>query len=186
MLAGEIRRGTTYEKDGIVYVVTDFQHVKQGRMAAFIRAKVKNAETGQVKEVKFSSTDKIDKAQIDKNEMQYLYKDGGLYYFMDMETYEQIPVDEETVGETLKFIKENDTVFIYSYKGKVINVDPQIHVELLITESEPGIQGDTSKAGTKPATLETGLVVRVPLFVTQGEVIKIDTRTSEYVERVKK
>ncbi|MGD9901425.1 MAG: elongation factor P [Spirochaetales bacterium] len=184
MLAGDIRRGTTFDMEGAIYTVVEFQQVKQARSASFIRTKIKNVETGNIVERKFNPTDKLDEAKIEKTEMQYLYSDGELYYFMNSETYEQFPVDYATAEDALKFIKEEGLVTVYTYKDKIIQIEPPIFAELVITECEPGLQGDSSRAGTKPAKLETGYDIRVPLFVNNGEKIRVDTRTGEYVERV--
>lgn len=184
MQAGDIRKGTKFEMEGAIYNVVDFQQVKQARSASFIRTKIKNIETGNVIEKKFNPTDKLNDIKIEQVEMQYLYSDGELYYFMNTETFEQKPVDYETVKEVLKFIIEEMIVTIHLYKDRVIDIEPPLFVELDITHSEPGIQGDSTRAGTKPAVLQTGLEIRVPLFVNQGDKIKVDTRTGEYVERV--
>lgn len=184
MQAGDIKKGTKFTQDGAIYTVVDFQQVKQARSAAFIRTKIKNIETGQTKEVKFTPSEKIEDIKIEQKEMQYLYTDGELYYFMNTETYEQIPVDLNKVEEALQYIKEEDTVDMQFYNGRIIGVMPALFVVLQITHSEPGVQGDREKAGMKPATLETGLEIRVPLFVNQGDKVKVDTRTGEYVERV--
>lgn len=184
MQAGDIRKGTKFELEGAIYKVVDFQQVKQARSASFIRTKIKNIETGAVKEHKFNPTDKVDAIEIEQVEMQYLYTDGELYYFMNMETFEQIPVNLSSVEDALNFIKEEDIVTMQFYKNRIIGVEPALFVELKITKSDPGLQGDSSRAGTKPATLETGLEIKVPLFVNEGDTVKIDTRTSEYVERI--
>ncbi len=183
--AGEFRKGTTFEKDGNVYVVVDFQHVKPGKGSAFVRTKLKNVITGQVVEETFNPTDRFPAAVIEYKDMQYLYNDGELYYFMDNETYDQIPLNKAQVEEALNFMIENMVAKIKFYKGKAFSVEPPMFVELKIVECEPAVQGDTSKAGNKPATVETGYVVQVPLFVSNGETIRIDTRTGEYMERVK-
>ena len=182
--AGDFRKGVTFEMDGNVYSVVDFQHVKPGKGAAFVRTKIKNVVTGQVLEKTFNPTEKVEEARIERKEMQYLYNEGGIYYFMDMETYEQIPLNYEQVEEAMKYVIENMMVSIQFYKGKAFSVLPPMFVELNITECEPGIQGDTSKAGNKPATLETGVVIQVPLFVNNGDRIRIDTRTGTYMERI--
>lgn len=182
--AGDFRKGVTFEYDGSVYSVVDFQHVKPGKGAAFVRTKMKNVVTGQVLERTFNPTEKVEEAKIERKEMQYLYNEGGIYYFMDMETYEQIPLNYDQVEEAMKYVIENMMVSIQFYKGKAFSVLPPMFVELNIVECEPGIQGDTSKAGTKPAKLETGLVIQVPLFVNNGDRIRIDTRTGSYMERV--
>ena len=184
--AGEFRKGVTFELDGKVYVVVDFLHVKPGKGSAFVRTKIKNVVTGQVIERTFNPTERFEKAHIERKEMMYLYEDGGLYYFMDNNTYEQIPLNKSQVEDALNYIIENMSCTIQFYKGEAFSVEPPLFVELKITECEPGIQGDSSKAGYKPATLETGLVIQVPLFVNNGETIRIDTRTGEYMERVGK
>ncbi len=182
--AGDFRKGVTFEMDGNVYSIIDFLHVKPGKGAAFVRTKIKNVVTGQVLEKTFNPTEKFEEAKIERKEMQYLYNEGGIYYFMDMETYEQIPLNYDQVEEAMKYVIENMMVSIQFYKGKAFSVLPPMFVELTITECEPGIQGDTSKAGNKPATLETGTQIQVPLFVNLGDKIRIDTRTGTYMERV--
>ena len=182
--AGDFRNGTTFEMEGNVYRVVEFQHVKPGKGAAFVRTKLKNVITGAVLEKTFNPSDKYPGAEIEKKEMQYLYNDEDLYYFMDNDTYEQIPLNKEQIGDALKFIKENMSVTMLSYKGSVFAVEPPLFVELEITETEPGFKGDTAQGATKPAIVETGASVNVPLFVEQGDVIKIDTRTGEYLSRI--
>ena len=182
--AGEFRNGITFEQDGNVYQVVEFQHVKPGKGAAFVRTKLKNVITGGVVEKTYRPTEKVEKAHIDRKTMQYLYNDSGLYYFMDLESYKQLPLSEEQVGDALKFVKENMEVLLLFYKGTVFGIEPPNFVELEITDTEPGFKGDTATGATKPATLETGAVVNVPLFVGPGETIRIDTRTGEYMERV--
>ena len=184
--AGEFRKGVTFELDGKVYVVVDFLHVNTGTGSAFVRTKIKNVVTGQVIEKTFNPTERFEKAHIERKEMMYLYQDGDLYYFMDNNTYEQIPLNKSQVEDALNYITENMSCTIQFYKGEAFSVEPPLFVELKIVECEPGIQGDTSKAGYKPATLETGLVIQVPLFVNNGETIRIDTRTGTYMERVGK
>ena len=184
--AGEFRKGVTFELDGKVYVVVDFLHIKPGKGSAFVRTKIKNVVTGQVIEKTFNPTERFEKAHIERKEMMYLYQDGDLYYFMDNNTYEQIPLNKSQVEDALNYITENMSCTIQFYKGEAFSVEPPLFVELKIVECEPGIQGDTSKAGYKPATLETGLVIQVPLFVNNGETIRIDTRTGTYMERVGK
>lgn len=181
--AGEFRNGITFEMDGNIYQVIEFQHVKPGKGAAFVRTKIKNVVTGATVERTFNPTDKVEKAHIDRKDMQYLYSDGGLYYFMDIETYEQIPVNAETVGDSLKFVKENDVCKVLSFKENVFGIEPPIFVELEIIETEPGFKGDTATGAAKPAIVETGASVKVPLFVNKGDKIRIDTRTEEYMER---
>ena len=184
-MAGDLRNGTTFELDNQVFRVVEFQHVKPGKGAAFVRTKLKNVITGAVLERTFNPSEKLQGAEIEKKEMQYLYNDGDLYYFMDNETYEQIPLNKEELGDTLKYLKDNMVVKILSFKGKVFAVEPPIFVELEITYTEPGFAGNTAGAGqTKPAELETGYKINVPLFVNTGDVIRIDTRTGEYMERI--
>lgn len=184
--AGEFRNGVTIEIDGTVYQIIEFQHVKPGKGAAFVRTKLKNIVSGGVVEKTFRPTEKMNKAHIDRKEMQYLYNDGDLYYFMDMESYDQISVSAGDVGDGLKFVKENEMVKINSFNGSVIGIEPPLIVELEITDTEPGFKGDTATGATKPAIVETGAQVNVPLFINQGEIIKIDTRTGEYTGRVNK
>ena len=181
--AGDLRKGVTFELDGKIYIVVDFLHVKPGKGAAFVRIKLKNIVTGQVIEKTFNPVEKFEKAHIERKEMTYLYNDGNLYYFMDTNTYEQVPLNYDQVEDALKYITENMQATVQFYKGEAFSVEPPNFVELTITECEPGIQGDTSKAGNKPATLETGLVIQVPLFVNNGEKIRIDTRTGTYMSR---
>lgn len=185
MVAGDFRKGVTIEIDGKVFVVVDFQHVKPGKGAAFVRTKLKNVMTGQVLEQTFNPTDKYPDARIDRKEMQYLYNSDGIYYFMDMETYEQLELNYDLVEDAMQFVKEEMTVTIQLYKDKAFSVVPPNFVELEVASTEPGIQGDTSKAGNKPATLETGYNIQVPLFVNTGDKIRVDTRTGTYMERVK-
>ena len=183
-MAGDVRNGTTFELDGSVYKVVEFQHVKPGKGAAFVRTKLKNVINGSVLERTFNPSEKLQGAEIEKREMQYLYNDGDLYYFMDNETYEQIPLNKEQLGDSLKYIKENMTVKILSFKGNVFNVEPPMFVELEVVYTEPGFSGNTTTTSGKPATLENGLEISVPLFVNIGDIIKIDTRTGEYMERI--
>ena len=179
-----IEKGTTYEIDGKVYECLEFLHVKPGKGSAFVRTKLKDVINGGGVERTFNpSKDTLKKAFIERKEVQYLYSDGDLYYFMDMESYEQTPVGADDVGDSLKFVKENETVSMKSYQGKVFAIEPPFTVELLITESEPGVKGNTATGATKPAIVETGAQVMVPLFVEQGEKIKIDTRTGQYLSR---
>ncbi len=182
--AGEFRNGATFEMDGNVFKVIEFQHVKPGKGAAFVRTKLKNVITGAVLEKTFSPTDKMPKAQVDRKDMQYLYQDGGLYYFMDVDTYEQLPLSEALLTDTLKYLKDSTMVKVLSYKGNVFGVEPPLFVELEVTYTEPGFKGDSSTGATKPATVETGANFNVPLFVNIGDVIRIDTRTGDYMERV--
>ncbi len=181
--AGDFRNGITFEFEGNVYQVVEFQHVKPGKGAAFVRTKMKNVITGSVVERTFNPTEKVEKAHIERKDMEYLYEDGGLYYFMDQD-YEQIPLSEDQLGDALKFVKENMTVTILSYKGNVFAVEPATFVELAVTATEPGVKGNTASNVTKPATVETGAVLNVPMFINEGDVIKIDTRTGEYLSRV--
>ena len=181
--AGDFRNGVTFELDGNVVQVIEFQHVKPGKGAAFVRTKFKNVITGAVVERSFNPTDKYPTAFIERKDMQYSYNDGQLYYFMDTETYEQVPIGEDVLGDNFKFVKEEMICKICSYKGKVFAVEPPTFVELEITETEPGVKGDTATNATKPATVETGAEIRVPLFINQGDRIRIDTRTGEYMER---
>ena len=181
--AGDFRNGITFELDGNVVQVIEFQHVKPGKGAAFVRTKYKNVITGAVVERSFNPTDKYPTAYIERKDMQYLYSDGDLYYFMDMETYEQQPIDSSKLGPAFQFVKENMEVKVLSYKGNVFGVEPPYFVELEVTETDPGFKGDTATNATKPATLETGAEIKVPLFINQGDMIRIDTRTGEYMER---
>ena len=182
--AGDFRNGVTLEIEGNVYQILEFQHVKPGKGAAFVRTKLKNIISGGVVEKTFRPTEKFPKAHIDRKDMQYLYQDGDLYNFMDVETYDQIALNSDVVGDALKFVKENETVKVCSHNGNVFSVEPPLFVELAITETEPGFKGDTATGATKPATVETGATVYVPLFVETDDVIKIDTRTGEYLSRV--
>ena len=185
MQAGEFRNGVTFELDGNVLQVIEFQHVKPGKGAAFVRTKMKNVITGAVTERSFNPTDKVEEAFVERRDMQYLYNDGDLYYFMDTETYEQEPVSKENLGDDFRFVKEEMMCKILSYKGKVFAVEPPMFVELEITETDPGFKGNTATNTLKPAIVETGAEVKVPLFIDQGEKIKIDTRTGEYLARAK-
>ena len=181
--AGDFRNGVTFEMDGGVYQIIEFQHVKPGKGAAFVRTKIRTVITGAVVEKTFSPTDKYPTAFVERKDMEYLYNDGSLYYFMDLETFENIPINADILPDSFKFVKENEQVKILSYKGNVFGVEPPFFVELVITHTEPGFKGDTAQGGTKPAELETGAVVKVPLFINEGEKIRIDTRTGEYMER---
>ncbi len=183
--AGDFRNGVTFEMDGQVMQVVEFQHVKPGKGAAFVRCKLKNVIGGGVVEKTFNPTEKFENAYVERRDMQYLYADDDFYYFMDNETFEQMPVNHSTVGDDFKFVKENMVCKVVSYKGSVFNVEPPVFVELEVTETEPGARGDTANNVTKAATLETGAVIRVPIFVNQGEFIRVDTRTGEYMERAK-
>lgn len=182
--AGDFRNGVTIELEGNVFQIIEFQHVKPGKGAAFVRTKLKNIISGGVVEKTFRPTEKCPTAHIDRKDMQYLYNDGDLFTFMDMESYEQISVNKDEVGDSLRFVKENEMCKVCSYKGNVFAIEPPLFVELEITDTEPGFKGDTATGATKPATVETGAQVAVPLFVDQGDVIKIDTRTGEYLSRV--
>lgn len=181
--AGDFRKGMTFEMDGQVLMIVDFQHVKPGKGAAFVRTKVKNVITGAVLEKTFNPTEKFPEAVIERKEMQYLYNDENLYYFMDTTTYEQIPLNKDIVEDAVKFLKENDNAIIRFYKGEAFSVEPPNFVELEVTHTEPGVRGDTATNTLKPATVETGATVMVPLFVNTGDRIRIDTRTGEYMER---
>ena len=182
--AGDFKNGVTLEIDGNVVQIIEFQHVKPGKGAAFVRAKLKNVINGGVVEKTFRPTEKFPQARIERQDMQYLYSDGDLYNFMNMETYDQIALNQETIGDALKFVKENEMVKVCSHNGNVFAVEPPLFVELEVTETEPGFKGDTATGATKPATVETGAVVNVPLFVETGDKLKIDTRTGEYLSRV--
>lgn len=184
VLAGDFRNGVTIEYEGNVYQIIEFQHVKPGKGAAFVRTKLKNVINGGVVEKSFRPSEKVENAHIDRKDMQYLYADDDFYHFMDVETYDQIDLTKDFVGDTLRFVKENEMCKVCSYKGNVFAVEPPLFVELEITETEPGVKGDTATGASKPATVETGAVVYVPLFVNQGDIIKIDTRTGEYLSRV--
>ena len=182
--AGEFRNGTTFEMDSQVFKIVEFQHVKPGKGAAFVRTKLKNVMTGAVLERTFNPTEKVQEAQIERKDMQYLYSDGEMYYFMDNETYEQLPLGKDDLGDTLNYLTDNMMVKVVSYKGKVFGVEPPIFVELEVTYTEPGFSGNTTTTSGKPAKLETGLELQVPLFVNIGDILKIDTRTCEYMERI--
>ncbi|MCL2518031.1 MAG: elongation factor P [Oscillospiraceae bacterium] len=181
--AGEFRNGVTFEMDGNVMQIIEFQHVKPGKGAAFVRTKLRNVITGGVVEKTFNPTDKFENAYVERKEMQYLYSDGELYYFMDMESFEQLPLNADKLDDNFKFVKENMMCKIISYKGNVFGVEPPMHVELEVTDTEPGFRGDTATNASKPATLETGTIIKVPLFINVGDILKIDTRTGEYIER---
>lgn len=183
-MAGDFRNGTTFEMEGNVYRVVEFQHVKPGKGAAFVRTKLKNVISGAVLEKTFNPSDKYPGAEIEKKSMQYLYNDADIYYFMDNETYDQLPLNKEQIGDCLKYLKENTVVTILSFKGKVFAVEPPMFVELEVAYTEPGFAGNTTTSSGKPAKLETGYEISVPLFINIGDVIRIDTRTGEYMERV--
>ncbi len=182
--AGDFRNGITLEIDGDVLQVIEFQHVKPGKGAAFVRTKLRNIKNGGIVERTFSPTDKYPQAHIERSDMQYLYKDGDMYNFMNTETYDQFALTEDQVGDALKFVKENEVVKMLSHQGNVFSVEPPLFVELEITETEPGFKGNTATGATKPATVETGAQIMVPLFVEIGDRISIDTRTGEYLKRV--
>ncbi len=181
--AGDFRNGVTFEQDGQVLQIVEFQHVKPGKGSAFVRTKTRNVITGAVTETTYNPSDKFPSAQIDRRDMQYLYEDGGLYYFMDTETYEQIPLNASDLSDNFKFVKENEVVKVLSYKGNVFGVEAPNFVVLEVVETEPGMKGNTATNTLKPAKMETGAEVRVPLFINEGEKIRIDTRTGEYMER---
>ena len=181
--AGDFRNGTTFDMDGNVYIIVEFQHVKPGKGAAFVRAKIKNAITGSVVERTFNPNEKFETAFIERKDMQYLYNDEDIYYFMDLASYEQLPINKDILSENFRFVKENMICKVLSYKGNVFGVEPPYFVDLKVENTEPGFRGDTATNVTKPAILETGAEVRVPIFIDQGEIIKIDTRTGEYMER---
>jgi elongation factor P len=181
--AGEFKNGITIELDGGLFIITDFQHVKPGKGAAFVRSTLKNMETGAVVERTFRPSEKMPRAHIDRRDLQYLYSDGTLFYFMDTENFEQLEMNSSDVGDALVFVKENELVKVLAHNGRIFGIEPPIFVELAIVETEPGFAGNTAQGATKPATVETGAVVKVPLFVNQGDTIKIDTRTGEYLGR---
>ena len=183
--AGDFRNGVTFEMDGNVVQIIEFQHVKPGKGAAFVRTKIRNVISGSVTEKTFNPTDKFPTAYVERKDMQYLYSDGDLYYFMDNETYENIPISKDVLSDNFKFVKENMVCVVMSYKGNVFAVEPPNFVELEVTQTDPGFAGNTATNATKPATLETGAEVKVPLFINEGDKIKIDTRTGEYLERAK-
>ena len=182
--ASDFRNGITVEIDGNVCQILEFQHVKPGKGAAFVRTKLKNIINGGVIEKTFRPTEKFPQARIDRKDMQYLYKDGDLFYFMDTESYDQLPISADTISEAMKFVKENEMVKVCSYNGNVFSVEPPLFVELEVTETEPGFKGDTATGASKPATVETGATIAVPLFIDEGEKDKIDTRTGEYLSKV--
>lgn len=182
--ASDFRKGITFEMDGDVFQIIDFQHVKPGKGAAFVRTKIKNVMSGGTKEITFNPNDKYPTARIETKEMQYLYNDGELFYFMDTETYEQLPLEKDSVEDAIVYIKENDNATIRFYQGKAFEVLPPNFVELVVTDTEPGIKGDTAQGATKQATVETGATITVPLFINVGDKVKIDTRTGDYLSRV--
>ena len=181
--AGDFRNGVTFELDGNVFQIVEFQHVKPGKGAAFVRTKMRNVMNGSLLEKTFNPSEKFENAYVERNDMEYLYNDGELYYFMDTTTFEQLPINSDKLPDNFKFVKENMIVKILSYKGNVFGIEPPNFVILEIIETDPGFKGDTATGGTKQATLETGAVIKVPLFICTGEKLKIDTRTGEYMER---
>lgn len=181
--AGDFRNGVTFEMDGQVVSIIEFQHVKPGKGAAFVRTKIRNVITGAVVEKTFNPNDKYPTAFIERRDMEYLYSDGDLYYFMDNETYEQLPINASVLTDNFKFVKENMVCKVLSYKGNVFGIEPPTFVELEITQTEPGVKGDTATNVTKPAVLETGAEIKVPIFINEGDKIQIDTRTGEYMSR---
>ena len=181
--AGDFRNGVTFDMDGNVYQIIEFQHVKPGKGAAFVRTKIRNVITGAVTERTFNPSDKYPTAYIERKDMEYLYSDGDLYYFMDQETYDMVPVSKDMLDDSFKFIKENTPVKLLSYKGNVFSVETPNFVELTVTKADPGVKGDTATNVTKPATVETGAEIKVPLFINEGDMIRVDTRTGEYMER---
>lgn len=182
--AGDFKNGLTIELDGGLYIITDFQHVKPGKGAAFVRSTMKNLETGSTIERTFRPSEKMPRAHIERRDLQYLYNDSTLYHFMDNESFEQLEMNASQIGDSLLFVKENETVQVLVHNGRIFGIEPPMFVELEITETEPGFKGDTAQGATKPATVETGAQVKVPLFISSGEKIKIDTRTGEYLGRV--
>jgi len=185
IVAGDFRNGMTFDMDGSVFQIVEFQHVKPGKGSAFVRTKIRNVISGGITERTFNPSDKFPEAFVERKEMQYLYNDGELYYFMDMESYEQIPLNKGILSDNFQFVKENEMVKVVSYKGNVFGVEAPTFVELLVTHSEPAIKGDTVNNTMKPATLETGVTIKVPMFINEGDILRIDTRTGEYNERVK-
>ena len=181
--AGDFRNGVTFDMEGSVFQIIEFQHVKPGKGAAFVRTKIRNVISGAVVEKTFNPTDKFPTAFIERKDMEYLYNDGDLYYFMDQESYETVPIDRSKLGEAFKFVKENMVVKVLSYKGSIFGSEAPNFVELMVTQTEPGVRGDTATNVTKPAVLETGAEIRVPIFINEGEMIRVDTRTGEYMER---
>lgn len=181
--AGDFRNGVTFEMDDNVFTIIEFQHVKPGKGSAFVRTKYRNVRTGQVLEHTFNPSEKFQEARLERSDMEYLYRDGDLFYFMNTETYEQVPFSAEVIGDGIKFLKENMVCKVVSYKEKVFSVELPLFVELKITYTEPGVKGDTAQNATKTATLETGAVIKIPLFVNEGEVVRVDTRSGDYMER---
>ncbi len=181
--AGDFRNGTTFVMDGEVFQVVEFQHVKPGKGSAFVRTKYRNVRTGSVVERSFNPNDKYEPARLDRRDMSYLYSDGDLYYFMDIENYEQMPLSSEMIGDGIKFLKENMVCHVVSHEGQVFSVELPFFVELAVTDTEPGVRGDTAQGAMKNAVVETGATIRVPLFINEGDVIRIDTRSGDYMER---
>lgn len=181
----DFKTGITFEMDGQVFQVVEFMHVKPGKGSAFVRAKVKNVRTGAIIERTFKAGEKLPKARIDNRDMQYLYSEGEMYYLMDTQNYEQVGISEEKLGDAQKYLKENMVISVSFYNGQIMGVEVPNFVELVVTQTDPGVKGDTATGGTKPATLESGAMVQVPLFVNEGEMIRVDTRTGTYMERVK-
>lgn len=181
--AGDFRNGTNFVMDGNIYTVVEFQHVKPGKGSAFVRTTYRNLKTGAVVERSFNPSEKFEEGTIVRRDMEYLYSDGDFHYFMDVETYEQYPFTDEIVGETMKFIKENTVCRVISWENDILSVEPPLFVELVITQTEPGVRGDTATNATKAAKLETGATIKVPLFINEGDKVRVDTRTGEYMER---
>jgi elongation factor P len=181
---GDLRKGITLEMDGVLYTVLDYQHIKMGRGSAQVRLKLRDIRSGHTIERTFQSSERFTRARLDSRTMQYLYNDGDAYYFMDEKTFEQTPLTTDQLGDTLNYLKEGMSLEVSSYKGKLVEVELPVAVELEVTETGPGFKGDTATAGNKPAKLETGITIQVPLFINNGDVIKVDTRTGEYLERV--
>ncbi len=181
--AGEFRNGVTFDIDGNVFQIIEFQHVKPGKGAAFVRTKIRNVISGAVTDRTFSPNEKFPTAFVERKDMEYLYNDGGLYYFMDSETYENIPINADKLSDNFKFVKENVVCKVLSYKGVIFGVEPPTFLELQVAQTDPGFKGDTATNASKPATLETGAEIRVPLFINEGDMIRVDTRTGEYLER---
>ena len=181
--AGEFRNGMTFDIDGNVFQIIEFQHVKPGKGAAFVRTKIRNVISGSVTDRTFSPNEKFPTAFVERKDMEYLYSDEGLYYFMDSETYENVPINADKLGDNFKFVKENVVCKVLSYKGVIFGVEPPTFLELQVTQTDPGFKGDTATNASKPATLETGAEIRVPLFINEGDMIRVDTRTGDYLER---
>ena len=181
--ASEFRNGSLFVMDGVVCQVIEFQHVKPGKGSAFVRTKYRNLKSGSTVDHSFGPNDKFEEAYLERRDMQYLYKDGDLYYFMDVETYDQVPFMESVIGDAVEFLKENTVCKVVTHKGEVFSIELPIFVELMITQTEPGVKGDTAQNATKLATVETGATIKVPLFVNEGEMVRIDTRSGEYMER---